>query len=387
MITLLLITPASAISGGAGPGSLIITSQLLSDQEVTVKEASITMYNSGNEPLIAHFELEGDISNPAVMNVEFEDNQPIIQPGEDKRCKITFTMKTRGTFEGILNTYLDNLPDETEEISGAGATMGIGTMTKVKVIVKGEAPKGQVKSIVVNNVEINRPLRILTMFENKGKVTAQPVISVDVFKGRELIGSSKNTEAIVQVGETKTIVLEWNTTGQGTGDYRAFVCVILGEETLEEEELDFSIKESGSLSKEGELIKITFQGQPSSGEMLKVLASFKNTGESDLVAEFVGEIYKDGSMLNVVRSSPAVIASGEQQDIASYATLEDPGDYKITGYINYEGYKTEEKSNSFSVTKGKSGAGGIPVLPLTQPSLLIGGLFVILVINLRRKRA
>ncbi len=388
MILLIMsIIPVSAITGGTGPSAFVINGQLLTDEVATLEESTLTIYNYGDEPIKAHFELEGEISNPSVINVNFEEEEPVIQPGESREIKVTFVVKSLGTYSGKIHTYLDNL--ETQELAGgAGATIGIGTITDVKVIVQGEAPKGQVRNITVNDVEINKLLHILTDFENKGRVTAQPVIFAEIYKGDTQLEKVENTEAIVQVGENDIIDLAWDTTGQGTGEYRALVSVMLGEETLEEKEFNFSIKEPGSLKKEGKLIEINLQNPPQENSMAKVIAVFENSGGSDVAAEFAGELYRDGILQNTIKSESIIIFPGETSSIASYITLEEAGQYTIKGHVNYEGLTTEEKEYSFfasSKSAPSNSASSGMTTPLSLLSLFMGGTLAILLMNYRRR--
>jgi len=374
LLIIFLSQPVIALDAGAS-SSLVVNSQLLTSEDEIIETAYLKVTNRGDSDVIANFELEGDIADKAVMDVTMKSNETI-PAGETQNVEVTFNVKTTGAFEGKIYSYISAAEDTESE--GASSQVGIGLITNVLVNVRGEAPKGQVQNITVNDAEINKPLHILTQFENEGNVSAEPLVKAEIFKNNISIDMVQTSDTTIQKGNSGVIDLLWETTGQGTGEYLASVEVLLGKETLATSDHTFSIVETGSLIKEGRLEGISLQNEAIPNEMIKVLSRFTNSGEVAVNAMFVGEVYKGDTMVSIVRSDPVVISPGKTQEIASYVNLGGSGEYTIKGHVNYEGLMTEDKSYSFSA-EGAS-------VPMGTTPLLVGCLLAVFVVSLRRRR-
>ncbi len=93
---------------------------------------------------------------------------------------------------------------------------------------------------------------------------------------------------------------------------------------------------------------------PSVGRYIKIPVTFENTGTIDTKAKFVGELYINGNLVDVVNTDELLVPVGEKSDLIAYLKIETPGDYKIKGHVLYEGKKTDEKELAFFVPKPDS---------------------------------
>ena len=103
VLLLTSVDAAQAISAAAGPGVMIIETHVTQDFQ-GVDEYELVVHNTDTIPLQVHFTLEGDINNTHIVDVEFADNDFILQPNKRRTIPVTFSAKVAGTYHGkILN--------------------------------------------------------------------------------------------------------------------------------------------------------------------------------------------------------------------------------------------------------------------------------------------
>jgi hypothetical protein len=69
--------------------------------------------------------------------------------------------------------------------------------------------------------------------------------------------------------------------------------------------------------------------------------TFKNTGEIPTKAQLNIETYKDGQLIDVVKSEQLLIQPLTAENLTAYYKLPSPGNYKMIGYIIYGIKKTQ----------------------------------------------
>lgn len=224
----------------------------------------------------------------------------------------------------------------------------------------------------IGNTEVNYPLLIYVRFLNTGNVTVKPKISVDIRTLNDfLVDNFVYEDSEVKPGKVEMIEVDWNTTGIQTDNYKAFVNVALGDNVIYEGELSFEILPEGTLTRRGELLSLTSEGEASVGRFIKIFGVFKNTGEIPTDAMLICEIYKDEELIGVENSLESRFLVDEEDTLWSYVMIESYGDYLIKGYVTYSGKKTGVKELSFSLAEQE-----------TSPKLLIGFLAIAVVISL-----
>lgn len=388
LVLLLLVPTASAIGLGVAPPEFTIEDALKgSDVEKT-----ITVVNVGDEE--ARFELTatGEIAD-WISFYELDGATPITTvqvPGEEsKKIAVRFHVPSdaaSGTYNSTI--YVQTIPEEITNETGAAAAAVLKMSVDATIIVTGiQKLTGTVTDITTRDVEVGYPLKLNIKFQNTGNVIATPSINVEISsEDGEFIDSVVSSDAGVKPGVTDTITVTWDTTGQHVGAYVAEVTVLLGGETLYMQDLAFDILEPGALTRTGELTDLCCEGEPRVGELVKVLATFRNTGAIDTRAKFSGEIYRNRKLVGTIASEELDVPVTETCTLTSYYQFDEPGDYKISGYALYEGKQTETKEVLLEVSNGAAGH------ILLTPTILIGlGIAVALivifgVVLLRRKR-
>ncbi len=113
------------------------------------------------------------------------------------------------------------------------------------------------------------------------------------------------------------------------------------------------------MTRRGNLTDILIEGDRSVGSLVKVNAHFQNTGEIDTDAKFVGEVYKDGVLVDKITSEELHVEKYMSTVLVSYLKLESKGDYLIKGKVIYSGKETTVKEVSVKAGKSIPGFEGI----------------------------
>ena len=231
-----------------------------------------------------------------------------------------------------------------------GMGVKLQAQTKVSINVVGTPILGGVVSdLNARDVETGFPVRVTFNFENTGNVVATPQVKVEIVQDGTTLGSFEIADARIGRGMTQTVSAGGDFIAGEPGDYTARVTVSLGDEVLATEELPFTILPEGTLTRSGVFTALKLDVKPELGVLSKVMAGFANTGERDTNAQFVAEAYRDGKLIRTLRSEEILVPVGETHTLVSYLEVDSPGEYRIEGYINYEGKTTDSKDLSFEI--------------------------------------
>lgn len=390
-VLLLFLLPlnASAIGLGIAPTDLQITDALRG----TEHQRMVTIFNPGEGEINVRLGAEGEASSWISFYQASDPSRPIDSISVLGKGNAPLLVKIKIAPDAAIGSYkatvyAETIPPEGEEIEGR-VTTKLRVPASVVITVTGtQILRGVVSSISARDVEAGYPLRIKVRFQNTGNVMATPQVGVEVIKDNADIDSFTSVQNEVKPERSETISVEWDTTGRQPGDYVAHVAVSLAGKTISAEELNFAILPPGTLARAGVFEELGLEGEPKLGTIVKVQATFSNTGRIDTKAKFIGEAYCDNELVDALESEESLVLMGEKGTLTSYVELERPGHYDIKGYINYEGKKTDIKEISF--TLGEAG-GGVPFSLSTRFIALIA-VIVILVgviafMALRRRKA
>ncbi|MGB9175700.1 MAG: hypothetical protein WCB46_03065 [Methanoregula sp.] len=353
----LIILPVNAYGVGLGPSDLQVNNTLRG----TSVERSLTVYNLGDTD--SRFELKAD--GAAGNWIQFYDsgteNAPVtsvtVTARETKPLIIRITIPS-DTANGLYNATIH----ATLQPSGAtkvqlGVNAILEATSQLSVGVTGEQKTaGTVEYIVVDNTEANSPLPIRVLFRNTGNVAANPQI-VTVISGKSgPIDTITESGTQVSAGKTDTILVKWTKTGIEPGNYTADVKVNLGGAQIASKTAQFTIAPAGTLSRQGNFTTLVYEGNPVPGVPLKIIGTFENAGTIATKAKLVGEVYRDGTLVDTFTSDELSIPVNGRDDLTYYLKVQTPGTYTVKAYVLYEGKKTDIKEISIKVT-GTSAAG------------------------------
>ena len=320
-------------------------------------ERNITIYNP--DPEITSYTLSA--SGDAGLWISFFKQDDPISPvdrvtipgNENVRMLVKFAIpQDAANGEHKATIIVASVPAE-EASGGSGQVVSLAAPVAVTIFVTGnQILSGVVNGINTDDVEVKYPLRIKVQFHNTGNVVATPQITVEITtQDGTAINHFTSSEFNVKPEKHETIPLEWDTTGRDPGDYIANVSVVLGDAIIKQEQLNFAILPVGTLTRSGSLTELKFGGEPGLGVLTAIQATFVNTGKVDTKAKFVGEVYHNDILVDTLQSEELLVIIGDVELLESYFKPDQPGEYRIKGYVIYEGKKTEEKEISFTITK------------------------------------
>jgi len=385
--------PVVAIGIAVTPSHLEISDALRGGEY----ERNITIYNPDNELTDYTLTASGD-AGEWISFYKQEDAVSLVNrvtiPGNEKvRILVKLTIPqdaANGEHKAII--IVTSVPAE-EASGGSGQVISLAAPVAVTIFVTGnQILSGVVDGINTDDVEVKYPLRIKVQFHNTGNVVATPQITVEITtQDGTVINHFTSNEFNVKPEKHETIPLEWDTTGRDPGDYIADVSVVLGDAIIKQDQLNFAILPTGTLTRSGSLTEVIFEGEPGLGVLTMIQATFINTGQIDTMAKFVGEVYHNDILVDTLQSEELLVAVGNTEFLEAYFKPNQPGEYRVKGYVIYEGKKTEEKEISFTITK--DGEVGYPVdaalsnagnpdqtFDLLIPALAVVGALVIIVI-------
>jgi len=320
-------------------------------------ERNITIYNPDPEITSYTLSASGDAGLWISFFKQDDPTSPVdrvtIPGNENVRILVKFTIpQDAANGEHKATIIVTSVPAE-EASGGSGQVVSLAAPVAVTIFVTGnQILSGVVNGISADDVEVKYPLRIKVQFHNTGNVVATPQITVEIAtQDGTAINHFTSSEFNVKPEKRETILLEWDTTGKEPGDYIANVSVVLGDAIIKQEQLDFAILPTGTLTRSGSLTELIFEGEPGLGILTMIQATFVNTGRIDTKAKFIGDVYHDGTLVDTLQSEELLVAVGNMELLKSYFKPDQPGEYRIKGYVIYEGKKTEEKEISFTITE------------------------------------
>lgn len=345
--------PVAAIGIAVTPSHLEISDALRGGEF----ERNITIYNPDPEITSYTLSASGDAGLWISFFKQDDPTSPVdrvtIPGNENVRILVKFTIpEDAANGEHKATIIVTSVPAE-EASGGSGQVVSLAAPVAVTIIVTGEQIlSGVVDGINTDDVEVKYPLRIKVQFHNTGNVVATPQITIEITtQDGTTINNFTSSEFNIKPERRETILLEWDTTGKEPGDYIANISVTLGDSVIKQEQLNFAILPTGTLTRSGSLTELIFEGEPGLGVLTMIQAIFVNTGQIDTKAKFIGDVYHNGTLVDTLQSEELLVAVGNMELLKSYFKPDQPGEYRIKGYVIYEGKKTEEKEISFAITE------------------------------------
>ncbi len=348
-----LSTTHALMGIGISPPSITVENALRNE---TYSQAINVLYQ-GESQVTLEVTASGDISDWVTFYGPDDSSTPIKSivglPGEWTYVEARFIVPDNapvGQNTGAI--YVTAIPPESKTEEGkTGVIMKIQQEAPVSIEVAGHAVlSGTAESISTVNTEIGQILRIKYRFQNTGNLTAIPEATVDIIQNGATIDSFTSMGQSIMPSITQSVDIEWPTAGRLPGDYSARVRITLDGEELAASEVTFTLLPTGTLTRSGFFDSLLLDDTSLEvGALAKVLASFSNIGKLDTKAQFLAEVYRDGELTDSIVSAESFVPVRESVVITCYYKVDSPGDYQITGYINYEGKHTDVREASFEV--------------------------------------
>lgn len=283
-------------------------------------------------------------------NLEKPVNSTFVHAMSSKNIVIQITIPEDAANREYNGTVIVSSEPADTNVSGNYTTVSLNIPVLLFINVTGyQILNVSVLYIEVDNVEIGYPCRLRLQFRNTGNVEATPHTEVIITKDGRYIDSLSGSTDPIQLDQLGNQELIWNTTGMVAGNYVAHFNITLDGKLVEERDVSFRLFPPGTFTRNGTLLGITYEGKPAKGKVLKIIATFRNTGDVDTPAKFIGEVYKDGELVDVIESKEITVPKYRKENLYAYYKIKENGTYVIKGYVLYGSKTTNTTELSFSV--------------------------------------
>jgi len=343
---MLFVDAAAALSIGVSPGNIDFKDLMRGGYA----EDNILVSTSGNETLNITISARDEISSWLV----FEPSSLILQPHSTANIQVMIRPPgdiANGVYNGIAS--VSARPNATSGVAaGAGMTIGVAAAVKIAAeVTDNEIKTLSIKDITVKDVEELHPTEITVMATNTGNVKIRPRIVISIYdQAQENVLKSleySDTEILPTSDATMLILIPLD--DFKIGQYWVSVMVFLDETAIYSRVLTFDYLERGSLRVKGEFNSISAGAWVQVGDVVKLDASFTNTGQMITTAKAKFEIYLGDALKDVVESEELQVDVAETKNLVAYYKPVVDGRYEIKSVVSYSRKITEEKSTILNV--------------------------------------
>jgi hypothetical protein len=377
VLVIMIIPPASAVGIGIGPSDVQINNVLRG----TSVERSLTLFNLGDSDSLVNLTTDGTAASWVTLYDPDAKDTPItavtMKPRQNLPLIMRFTIPS-DTANGVYNASIHAkiTPPQTAKID-VGVSAIMEAVSAITINVTGtQNVAGNVEYIIVDNSEVNFPLPIHVLYRNTGNVAVSPQIDATISGKTGSIDTISYAGTSVSAGNADDIIVRWTKTAINPGNYTADVKVSVGGAQIARKSIPFTLASAGTLSRQGNLTDLVYDGNLVPDTMVKIIGTFENTGKIETRAKMIGEVYRDNALTDTFTSEELSVPVNEQTDLTYYLKVVTPGLYKVKAYVLYEGKKTDTRELAFTIggatTLVSEKAGKtIPLLPVVTISAIL----------------
>lgn len=380
LVAAIVCQPVSAAGIAVGPSSLAIDNALRGGSF----ERSLTIFNPSDTGFDVVLKTEGSAKDWIKFSA-IDGSEEIQKVYAPKKGQIPVLMRVKVPDDAANGRYTAKVIVETvpgEKVPGSVGTILQATSTLEITVTDVERVSGEVMSIVVRDTEVDIPLGIEVGFKNTGNVVATPAITAVISRDGTVIDTISEAKTPVSPTITERIVVHWPNEGLAAGTYQVDVTVSLRDAILAEEGRTFEILPLGSLTRQGELTDLDYEGALTVGRPIKITGLFKNSGSIATRARLSGEVYRGGSLVDVISGDEMTVQVFSENPLTAYYTPKEPGEYTMKTCAVFEGKTTDSKDMVFTIQPDSSGLS----LPLSPGPVIAALAFIGLFTAGRRNR-
>jgi len=353
LVAAIVCQPVSAAGIAVGPSSLAIDNALRGGSF----ERSLTIFNPSDTGFDVVLKTEGSAKDWIKFSA-IDGSEEIQKVYAPKKGQIPVLMRVKVPDDAANGRYTAKVIVETvpgEKVPGSVGTILQATSTLEITVTDVERVSGEVMSIVVRDTEVDIPLGIEVGFKNTGNVVATPAITAVISRDGTVIDTISEAKTPVSPTITERIVVHWPNEGLAAGTYQVDVTVSLRDAILAEEGRTFEILPLGSLTRQGELTDLGYEGALTVGKPIKITGLFKNSGSIATRARLSGEVYRGGSLVDVISGDEMTVQVFSENPLTAYYTPKESGEYTMKTCAVFEGKTTDSKDMVFTVQPDSSG--------------------------------
>lgn len=321
------ITFKNVLRGGYSQGNVVISVDSTSPTNITVSPI-------GNISSWLNFTQNFTVSrdNPYVLPVSVTPPDDIPNGNYTGFLKIetaSLSSGSQGQFVGIVRSTLDVYV--TVEVVDTQILQCSASKFSVQSAEQGDN--------VIFNMNVT----------NNGNVIMNPQVAIDVWDENQtrIVKHVDVNGGQILPSLQKQISVSMNSAGLPISQYWADVSVV---DCLASSLLTFDVLEPGALTANGILLDILTEKTATTGQTIPIEASFKNTGEKEVSAQFQGQITYNGRIVQLLNSPSFNVQINQISNFNFYFTPRESGAYIISGRVYYSGKQTYESSATVEVS-------------------------------------
>lgn len=380
LVAAIVCQPVSAAGIAVGPSSQTIENALRGGSF----ERSLTIFNPSDVGFDMVLKIEGSAKDWVKFSA-IDGGEEIQKVYAPKKGQVPVLMRVTVPDDAANGRYTAKVVVETipgEEVPGSVGMILRGTSILEITVTDVEQISGEVMSIVVRDTEVDIPLCVEVGFKNTGNVVVTPEITAVVSRDGTVIDTISEAKTPVRPSITERIVVHWPNEGLAAGTYRVNVKASLRGAVLAEEDRTFAILPLGSLTRQGELTDLGYEGALTVGKPIKITGLFKNSGSIATRAKLSGEVYRGGSLIDVISGDEMTVLIFSENPLTVYYTPKEPGEYTMKTCAVFEGKTTDSKDMAFTVQPDSAGLS----LPLSPVPVIAALAFIVFFVTGRRNR-
>ncbi len=366
---------------GVGPNKIDIDSAV---RNATYQQ-TVYVYNQndGNNTIL--LDSRGDTKNWVKFyeknNLTTPINSTFIKKRDDKGIVMTITIPSNASNKEYNGTIIVSSRPTDVNVEGNYTEVILNLPIEIFIKVVGEQNiDAEVKSIDIGKSEVNYPCPIRIVFKNTGNVVARPKTEITLTRDGAYVEKISAISPNIQPTNMYQQNIMWNTSGKFAGEYNAHFNITLEDKTIKETNISFELFPAGTFKTNGTLLDLTYEGDIEVGNLIKIIASFRNRGEIETTAKFVGEVYKNQEFIDKIESAEFTINRYSTQDLEAYYRIEQEGKYIIKGYVLFSpGRKTNTIDLILDTNKDKLGDALIDI-PLLRIAPIMIIIFIVIIL-------
>lgn len=310
-------------------------------------ERPITITADSDSPMDVWLTPWGDIKDWITVS-EFTTE---VTKGEPKRVMVSVRPPRdipNGEYTGFIRLNSSRLGEHIE----GGTTSFVNPVLDLSVVVRItdiEIKECSATNFQISSAEEGDDIIFTAEVVNEGNIRFWPEFAFDIWDqdSINLVRQEVYSGTEVTPTQSEKLVVKIPSRGLDLGQYWVDVSAT---DCYFEQTLTFDILEEGALQASGILEKIIVEPWVDEGDIVSILASFRNNGEKPLEASFSGKITKDGKVVQLLESDGTIFVDLDTvEPFSFFFTPKDPGKYLISGRVFYDGKRTYEQTAVLNV--------------------------------------
>lgn len=340
LIICLSLIPAIAFAGvGLSPSTVYFEKMVRGGYA----EKYITVSNPTDEDVSITVAVEGEISgwfdiepkNFNLSGIGFKIVRVIARPPSNI---------PNGVYRGrVLIISKPVMPPEAPQ----GSVIRVASVVAADALVEVsdvQLMRYNVEKLDLPSTEECRPIIITAYVRNTGNVNVTPSFHIEIksLAGQLVKSYDYKAELPILPTTSKTIFIRvpyeiehFKCIPEGT--YIAEITAYTDDgSVMDKSSIKFKIYKRGVLTVAGELIELKAPKNITLGEVAKVEALFKNTGQIPVAAKLNVEVYSGGRLVQTLSSDPVEVYMGGVNPLTVYFKPGFPGKYTLSAIANFE---------------------------------------------------